>query len=308
MREAKNIVEIEGILSEVDLENATVVKGRGTSNEREAEVIKGVIKIKVNQTINGQEQKLEIPVHIFATKMTNSGKLNPAYQSALDVKEKFVSIAACGDEAMADRIRITRGRIAMNEYYVNDTQLASYPRITASFFTKVPKEKFEEKATFRVEFVVKEKEYETNAQGDETGRYKIVGVIPGFGERMDVVPFYVVNNKAIEIMSQYWNTGDTVSAVGKLQFTSTTEKVIEEVDFGEPLERTRTVSISDLILIGGDQNPLEGEFAFTPEEISAGMAKRQAYLEAEKEKSIKRRQTPPAQSAVASGSAVNWGF
>ena len=57
-----------------------------------------------------------------------------------------------------------------------------------------------------------------------------------------------------------------------------------EVDFGEPRMERYTKSISELIITGGTQTPLEGDFAFDEDEINAALKERQAYLAELKEK------------------------
>lgn len=80
MLESKeNNVRIEGLLSEVDIKEGSFQK-----NGQTMESIGGSIKIRVNQKLNtGEEQELEIPVHMFASKLTNKGTANPAYESIM---------------------------------------------------------------------------------------------------------------------------------------------------------------------------------------------------------------------------------
>ena len=81
MRAAENKVRIEGILSEVDLDYGSFQKDGKT-----VECIRGSIKVLVNQNINGVPTSNEIPVHMFASKFTNKGTANPAYESIEKVK------------------------------------------------------------------------------------------------------------------------------------------------------------------------------------------------------------------------------
>ena len=149
MRAAENKVRIEGILSEVDLDYGSFQKDGKT-----VECIRGSIKVLVNQNINGVPTSNEIPVHMFASKFTNKGTANPAYESIEKVKNEYTSIVAAGGEAGADRVRITSAQITMNEYYNADKRLISFPRITASFVTRIKKDECKPEATFVVEMVV----------------------------------------------------------------------------------------------------------------------------------------------------------
>lgn len=281
LTQAENIVKIEGLLSEIDLNYGNYVKDGKT-----VDTISGTIKVRVNQEINRKERICEIPVHMFSAKYTKEGKLNPAYESIEKIMKEYVSIAA-SDESKADAIRINQAKITMNEYYKED-KFVSFPRITASFATRIKRTEMKPTATFSTNFVVGSKSYETDKEGNETGRYRVQGIIPQYGGKVDVVPFYVVSEAAIESISSYWESYDTVSAIGKLDFSSTTENYTIEVDFGEPEVRSRTINISDLIITGGTQEPLDGERAYSKEDIDAALADRKQRLEASKNKTANK--------------------
>ena len=291
LREAENIVRIEGILSETDLKYGSFEKNGNKVNS-----IGGIIKIQVNQEINGESVTLEVPVHMFASEYTNKGTKNPAYQSIERVMNEFTSIAAAGGAANADRVRITNGKISMNEYYGRDGQLVSFPRITASFVNKIKADEMKPCATFAANFVVAKKMNEVDREGIETGRYKVTGIIPQYGGKVDVVEFVTSNKNVINAINQYWTENDTVSAQGRLNFSSKTETIVKEVDFGEPQETTRTISVSELILTGGSSTPLQGDFAYDMNEIQSALAERKQRLEESKNKNNGTRKAPQKSS------------
>ncbi len=272
MREALNNVKIEGLLVEKDLEYATFGKPA-------RECIRGSIKVRVKQTINGEEKICDVPVHAFAAKYTKDGRsVNPSYESIEKVMNEYNSLASVGgDETKADNIRITNAHIKMNEYYNRNNKLISFPRITASFINRATGV-VKPCAEFSVEFVVDKKEDEMDRDGILTGKYLITGIIPQYDNKVDVVPFHALNKNVISAVSRYWNKGDTVRAVGKLNFSSTTKEVVQEVDFGEPQVRMQTVTESELVITGGSQVPLDGDFAFDPAEIQVALANRAATL------------------------------
>ena len=113
LRQAENRCKIEGILAEVDIKPGSFMK-----NGQTVESIGGSIIVKVTQKISGEEKELAIPVHMFASKLTNKGTPNPAYESIKKVADEYISIAASenGEEG-ADRVRITNASVRMNEYY-----------------------------------------------------------------------------------------------------------------------------------------------------------------------------------------------
>lgn len=280
LKQAENSVKIEGILSEIDLKTGSTVK-----NGKTVEYIGGSIKVRVNQTLNGESVELDIPVYMFSNKLKNDGGPNPAYASIERVMNEYVSIAAAGMEA-ADRVRITNANIRMNEYYGQTGNLNSYPRINASFVTKVTDlTKYAPEATFSTVFVIAAMGYETDKDGVENpNRFKIRGVLPQYGGKVDVVDFLATTPSVIDAVSSYWEQGDTVKVNGKLNFTSIVEEKMVEVDFGEPRKERRTVSVSELIITGGTQTPLEGDFAYDEDEIGAALKERQVYLAEQKEK------------------------
>ena len=289
-----NTVKIEGILSEIDLKYGTFMK-----NGVELKSVGGQIKIRVNTQINKENVELEIPVHMFATQFTNAGAANPAFESIERVMNEYVSIAA-SDIDRADRVRITRGQISMNEYYGQNGNLVSFPRIMASFITKIKKEECKPAADFTVVFMVGSKSYELDREGVETDRYKIVGMIPQYGGKIDVVPFYATNPGVIDAVSNYWNEGETVKATGKLNFSSRVETYEVKVDFGEATESSRTISVSDLIITGGSSTPLEGDFAINYDDVKVALEARKANLAALKEKSQNKGTSGKAPAPAAS--------
>ena len=298
-----NTVKIEGILSEIDLKYSTFTK-----DGKEVKGVGGSIKVRVNMPINNVDTELEIPVHMFATQFTRTGGANPAYDSIERVMNEYVSIAA-SDIDRADRVRITRAAIGMNEYYGQNGNLVSFPRITASFVTKINKADCKPDATFNVTFVVGAKKYEVDREGVETNRYLITGMIPQFGGKLDVVPFVAINPGVIDAVSNYWNEGDTVRASGKLNFTSKTETYTQEVDFGDPVVSTRTISVSELVITGGSSTPLDGEFAINEADIHAALAERKDRLAALKDKAANKGTSGKAPAPAAPGHKFqNLGF
>ena len=149
MIQSENIVKIEGILAETDLEEKRFLR-----NGAQQEAIGGSITIRVNQKIGEREVISDVPVYMFATKLTRKGTMNPAYENIKNIKDNYTSIAA-SDEEHADRVRITNGDIRMNEYYGRNGNLVSFPRINASFIQRVKEtEEFNPKAEFTCTAVV----------------------------------------------------------------------------------------------------------------------------------------------------------
>lgn len=313
MRQAKNKVFIEGILSENNLK-----EGSYTKNGATMETIHGDIKILVKNTINGVPIDNEIPVYVFANKFKNNGEPNPAYESLARAMTEYQSIASTGSIDTADCVRITSGDIRMNEYFDQNGRFISFPRINTSFISRITKkDEMKPKAEFDVEFVVAEQGYEIDANGenvkDQFGndKYYVKGIIVGYNDTLNICKFYCANKNVMDAVHDFWTEGDTVPAHGRLNFTSTTIKEKIQSGFGEPIENSRTVSVSDLVITGGD-NPLDETLAYDAADIQNALANRKARLEADREKAKNKPATKAAPSPMnntgAARKAMDLGF
>ena len=304
LRQAENRVKIEGILSEINLKYGSYQK-----NGRTVDNIGGDIKVLVKQEINGEQKDFIIPVYMFANKYTNAGKPNPAYTSIETVMKEYISIAACGSEATADKIRITNGDIRMNEYYNAQGNLVSFPRVNASFVNKATGE-FRPEASWSLEFAVSSMDFVTDADGVEVEprKLRIKILVPQYGGRLDTMELYATNPRVIDAISSYWETQKTYSAKGRLNFTSVTTQVIEEMDFGEPEVRVRTTTVSELIVTKGTQSPLEDDMAVAPADLAEALKEHKAELESKKEKTNNKTKNTPAPAGASANEDFDLGF
>ena len=304
LRQAENKVRIEGILSEINLKYGSYVnKNTGATVDN----VGGNIKVLVHQVVNGEEVTLDIPVYMFASKYTNAGKLNPAYESIESVMNSFVSIAAAGGEAGADKIRITNANIRMNEYYNQQGQLVSFPRVNASFVQKATGD-FRPEASWNLQFAVSSMDFVTDNEGVEVEpkKLRIKVIVPQYGGKVDTMELYATNPKVIDAITSYWENQKTYTAKGRLNFSTTTQEVVEEMDFGEPEVRVRTTTVSELIVTSGTQAPLEDELAFDVVELSNALKEHKAALESLKDKAITKQTPAPANTS--SKAAIDLGF
>lgn len=301
LRQAENRIKIEGILSEIDLKYGSYVNRDGVN----VETVGGLIKVLVEQVISGEETTLEVPVYMFSGKLTKNNTLNPAYESIEKVMKEYVSIAACGSKEQADKIRITSAEMRMNEFYSQSGQLISQPRVNASFVSKAVGD-FKPEASFFMEFVVSDMHRVTDAEGVELTppKLEITTIVPQYGGRVDVCKLHATNPNVIDAVENYWEAGESYKANGRLNFSSTTQTIKEEVDFGEAIEKTRTVNVSEFIVTGGSQTAIDEEFAFSVNDIKTAMAERKERLENLKTKPVGKQ--APAKST--SKGSLDLGF
>lgn len=283
LREANNFARIEGLLLETDLQYGSYVKDGKT-----IESIYGQIKVLVEQTVNGVPEALEIPIRMFSNKFTKAGAVNPSYANIEEVKNTYRSVAACGNKEDADKVRMT-ATLMESTYFSREGNMITRPQITASFVSRV-KGQFKPEASFSLEFAVSSMDYVTDANGIEVEpkKLQVTAIVPRWGGNVDVLKMYATSPNVINAISSYWEPDNTYKANGRLNFCSKTETILEEVDFGEPVERSRTVNVNELIITGGSQAPLEGELGFDPQELIAAMKSRKTRLDAKRESDMSR--------------------
>ena len=306
VNEMRNYAIVEGILSEIGIEKASFTDKK-TGNL--VACIRGDLKIRVNMPIvsGGEVKELEVPVRFFTKQYTNSGAEHPGYTGLMNIIEHGKSIAAVGLE-QADAVRITGCKIAMQEYYTADGRFMTFPSINGSFVTVIKKEDMEPKAKAEVEIVVQQFKDIVDKEGLETGELQIIGAHVGYGEYTDLIPFTTSNPKYIAAIRAQYSEGDSMKIVAALNFSSRTEKFYEEVAIGDPIERTRTVNVSDLVI--ASIAPAEAMVNDINEaELRECLKKRDARIAALKDKAgQKKAAAPVAAKAKAAESKIDLGF
>ena len=271
MKQAENIVNIVGTLSEVDIKT-------GVSKKTNKEYISGVIKIRTSETIDGTDYELEVPVRLFATKLTNKGQLNPAYRSIEDL-QKLTSLQAAEDESLADKIEIENGEIISNDYCNRNGDLVTSAAIRTSFYKKVTGD-YRPCATFNNVIVVGNIKDELDKEGIETGRLIISGIIPQYGDKVDVVPFIVEKKSSADFIRSHWKKGDTVRIAGVVKFSYKVDtQKVDDIGFGEPVYKQKTTSVREFIIKSGSQGCLDEKWCYSEEDIHTALKNRAAYHE-----------------------------
>jgi len=219
----KNIVIVEGLLSEVDLKYHNYVRD-GQSKT----AIIGSIKVQVNQEIEGEMKMLDVPISFFATQLTNAGAKNKSYDNLEKVMKEFNSVAVVGANE-ADYIRATGASIEVNEYINDAEQLVRFPRIKGSFITKIKKDQVHERAVWEVEAYIAKIERELDKEGVETGALEITGIVVGWKETPNVVKLKTNRQDIAAALEASYEVGQVVPFSGLLDFSMATETYFEEV-------------------------------------------------------------------------------
>lgn len=287
IKEMKNYAVVEGLLSEIGLEVKQVPDAKGVPQN----TIMGELTIRVTQEVerDGGDVTLEVPVRFYSKEKTNAGNENPAYTSALNILENGQSIAVAGEEG-ADAVRITGARIAMQEYYASGTtRLISFPSISGSFINIINRTDMVEKAQFEVEGVIDKIGMVLDNEGVpvEPATMRLNSIHVGYGEYTHIIPFLSRRADINQGIQAAYAAGDAITLSGKINFSSTTETYLEPVEIGDPIEKQRTVRISELLIAGVAPRDISSEI-YDPEGIKACLAKRTARLEENKAKAMQK--------------------
>ena len=285
LQEKTNLIEVVGLLSEVNLEE---------KSKDGKDYLTGKITVKTHEKIDGIDTDIEIPFQVYASKLTKAGKDNPAYQSLMGVKNNMVSIAAAGDEGLATMVRVYQQTGGLRENIWVDKNRGvevCTVRPNASFFNAVSRDAYEPCARFETAICVMGIDEEVDRDGVQTGRLKIAGAVPGWNGSINKIDYIVQSPAAVEHIQNYWEKGDTVIVAGAINYTNTVETYTEEMGFGEPLVKKRTRSKKELIITRGSGEGLPTEEAFPTAEILSAMQERKQYIEKLKEEA---KQTKPA--------------
>lgn len=304
LKQAENRGKIEGILLETNLKYGSFDK-----NGQKVETVGGEIIVEVDKEINGAQVTLQIPVSLYSQKYKKDGALNPAYTSIETVMKEYKSVAAVGREE-ADRVRITGANLRMNEFYTQDGRFVSTPRVQASFVNKATGE-FKPSCEFTIMFAISNIKPMVDEQGIEldSKKLEITAIVPQYGGKVDIMKLHATNPNVVAAIEQYWETDKTFKATVRLNFSSVTEKIVEQIGFGEPQERMKTTSVRELVVIAGSQEPFEGDAAYDMDDLVQAMRERKARLDQMKADAGKKStHKAPAQTSSLSNVGADLGF
>lgn len=276
--QAKNVVSIEGIVSEIKLRE-------GTAPSTKKDYIGGEVILEVEQEIGGVMTTSLIPVSVFANKLKNDGQPNPGYKGLKEVETTYNSIASAGRDN-ADKVRVQSGEITENAFYNQNKELISTARVRNTFFKRVASD-FDPHANFIVKIVIIGMKDETDKEGIESGRLIVRGAIVQYGGKVDVVDFVVEDKQAVEYIRSKYNKNETVQVSGKIRYIQ--DVVIKSIEqgFGDPIEEKITKIKRELVITSGSAQALDEDESYDIAEIATALKERTERLEKDAEKATK---------------------
>lgn len=270
IREAINEVFIEGVLKEKALELATIDTEQG-----KADVIRGDLVIAT-------DENSEHRVRVFANKLTKEKKENSVYKGLVTVMNEYVSIAEAlkngGTAEDASKVRVSKGKLGLNEYYAPNGELKSFPTIQTNFVNRVDKN-YSPKAEFTLEAYFEGMKPEMKDE-EETGRLVVNVIVPLYGGK--VIPLTLI--AADEDVAQYLYTNYETKKTSKIwgELVNTVEVTrTEEKGFGKSKEKVITRTLHELLITGGEEDMYddEDEKSYSTDLIKKAMAERDIQLD-----------------------------
>lgn len=289
--QAQNKVNINGKLLDVTTGSGTLSDGRAYERAN--------LTVRVQQSYGGRDEVSEIPVSMFASQFTTRGTPNPAYKSLQDLKTFKTAQDVGFDDA--DTVRLTGCSLRENAFVSKSGQLINGWQINTSFINKTT---MQDTATFVIDIFIMDMHDEVDRDGDSTGRLIIKGGIVQYGGKLDVVEFIVEGPEQVDYIQRNWNINDTVTAKGRVRVTSVEVKDSgKNSSWGEDIPDTTTRFIRELIIVSGDDEGKEEEFAYDPTDIKKAFNVRKANIEQLQMDAKKASSSKPAQT---SSSKYNW--
>lgn len=291
--ESKNQVCIIGKLLETSfMEFASKTDGRKFERAN--------MTIRVTQTYDGQEETSDVPVTMFASPYTRNNKPNPAYETIQ--KLKTLNTVQTSGEAEAAIVALRNATIHENNWVSRSGQLVTGFQINNSFMTVNPK--LSSIASFKVDAFIMDMMDEEDRNGDPTGRLIIKGGIVQYGGNLDVLNFIVEEPNKVDYLKRVLNPNDTIELGGRIRYTAKESTASQESSWGETLPTTTTVSVRELIVTTGDDEPKDEDFAYDPADIRKAFNARKARIE---QQQIDAQKAAKSSAAAPTGGKVGTG-
>lgn len=293
LRQADAKVTVAGIVSDKKLEMKT---------ENGVRTIEGTITIKTSDTNFVQ-------MRVRCADKKKDGTENKTFTGVMTVMNEYKSIADNGADE-ADRVR-TSGQINLFRNNNNGNEIVSY---TSNFFNRIkPNQDYEPKAEFEVEMYIKTLVPEINKDGEETGRYKIVGWIPTFNG-IEPLELFVPEELA-DVVSNTYEPKQTARFYGEIVQNVTYETIERPMAFGVKKE-TKANFINELVVTGGspaynaetEEEIVKGgnQIPYNPDTIQAAIEERDRRIKEEQNKPKTNTANNTKPSGASRGRQLGW--
>lgn len=314
---AENVVTVTGTLLDITFRDGVSAAAKGSKPYRSAEA-----RIRVEQSYGPEgarkEEVSEIPVKFMAMKFKKDGTSNPIYEQI----GEFVNLRTAKQVGLAAASRVRVGgaknaNLRENLFAASrdPENVRSVWEINATYMDECRASedslsKNANCATFSVLATIGSIANEVNSEGEETGRLRMTAGIVQYGRKIDLFTFFVENPSAVDYISRNYQVNDTVHLMGRIRMTSEVEEIVSQDSWGEDIPQTSTKKKTELIVTKGDDYALEGDMAYSIEELQPLFADRAARKEAAKIEARNRatRISPSSPTAAATRATTSKPF
>lgn len=291
LRKADNLVEAEGYLDSVKLEEKTIpYKDKKTNEDAVIEKVQGEIVVEVNDVT-------KIKFRVDVNRYKADGTQSKVYDKVMAIKNDYVSKAQSATLGKpADRVRV-RGSFDHRDHLNADkTELWSYGVYNFNFSERVDELKFKPHTRFEVEMYIEGIEDEKK-DDIPTGAVYINGIVPLYNRVIPLRLRYGITKTPSgedfdlgAYVKENFSIGKTFEAYGEIVgevHTTTSNK--QTVLGGQ--QTFETISVKPVVT---DISPLyliTDPKTFDKDSIKAAMNARQEMLDKIKEKMVGNNQT-----------------
>lgn len=289
-------------LRQADAKAVTV----GTVSDKKLEITteNGVRRIEGTVTIKTSPTNF-VQWKVNCAEKTKAGEDNKTFAGMMTVFNEYKSIADVGEDE-ADVVRVT-GQI--NPFRSrNGNEIISY---LGKFFTRIKNgQEIEPKAEFEVELYIKSLVPEMNKDGEETGRYKIIGWMPTFAG-IEPVELIVPEELASAVEDNY-EPKQTAKFYGNIVQNVTYTVIDKQLAFGVRKE-TQSNFINELVVTGGTvhyddeptgENDDKKNIPYDPTVIQAAIEERDREIQEKQNKPTTTTNAKP--SGASRGRTLGW--
>lgn len=232
---------------------------------------------------NTKYGKGEIRVSVLQNALTKDGKENTLYKGLQTVQNEYKSILQVGSEEAADLVKI-EGNLTDDTYFnTKKNEFVEKIGIRASFINRIERVDKAGKTIEDCSKVALEGYIAEINQHEEELQVKFVSV--GYGGVAVPVECYIPKQLVIPFQGRH-QVGQTTTLNFDIVNSVETNKVQEEVGFGEGLGEEITRTITKNVVFGG--GAIDYTNGYTNEDVQQSMSRRAAVLDTKKEKALKK--------------------
>lgn len=240
-----------------------------------------------------------VPVSLMWTNsITKDGKPNSKFKAMETIMEQYVPKTKATEDNPATKLCVT-GMLGLNEYAKSETEWSSRFELSGTQCTRNTKDE-EDQAEMELTGVVKSIVPEKDKEGMETGRM-IMEIFTFVKEEGKVViqPQKVfVEEDLVDDFQGFYEKGQTVKIYLGVKVIQVGAKENEvKTGFGRKAKVQKGFTITELVLIGGEEPEEEEEKQYKMEDVKLLLDERDIMIKSKQAEKAERDKTPKSSTS-----------